>query len=137
MPSVACAAARYCLDDRCVVGAGRYRSPVDELPIVAFAEVAELRAWLEENHATSGGVWVRLAKTASGVRSVSFVDLLDEGLCFGWSESARRAGDAGSYLQRFTPRRTRGTTSDRNRMHVEQLIVEGRMTPAGLAALTP
>jgi uncharacterized protein YdeI (YjbR/CyaY-like superfamily) len=66
---------------------------------------------------------------------VSFEDVLDEGLCFGWSESKRLKGDTDSYLQKFTPRKTKGTTSERNRRHVEQLIKEGRMTKAGLAAL--
>jgi uncharacterized protein YdeI (YjbR/CyaY-like superfamily) len=103
-----------------------------ELPIVEFAERAALRAWLEEGH---GGVWVRLYKKRSGVASIAFEDLLDEGLCFGWSESTRRPYDAASYLQRFTPRARPGTASPRNLRHVERLIEQGLMTPAGLAAL--
>ena len=67
--------------------------------------------------------------------SVTFSDLLDEGLCFGWSESKRRKGEDGFYLQQFTPRKTVGTQSRRNRTRVKQLIKEGRMTKAGLKAL--
>jgi uncharacterized protein YdeI (YjbR/CyaY-like superfamily) len=107
----------------------------DDLPIMSFASASELRKWLHENHATSSGIWVRIDKKNSGVASITFHELLDEGLCFGWSESTRRAGDAKSYLQRFTPRRTKGTKSMRNLERVKRLKAEGRMTPSGLAAL--
>lgn len=110
-------------------------TPQPDLPIMEFRSREVLRAWLDQNHAVSAGIWVRLFKRSSGVDSVSFLDLLDEGLCFGWSESTRRAFDDQSYLQKFTPRRSRGTHSERNRKRVEELIRTGRMTQAGLDAL--
>jgi uncharacterized protein YdeI (YjbR/CyaY-like superfamily) len=64
-----------------------------ELPVLAFRSVDELRAWLIENHETSDGIWLRIYKKHSGTPSVTFEDVLDEGLCFGWSESTRRSGD--------------------------------------------
>ena len=103
--------------------------------ILAFADVAALRQWLEDHHATSPGILVRIYKRGSGIASVSFEDVLDEGLCFGWSESLRLKSDGVSYLQQVTPRKTSGTTSERNRRHAERLIREGRMTAAGLCAL--
>lgn len=105
------------------------------LPILTFATLPELRTWLEANHASSSGLFVRLFKRGSGTPSVTFEEVLEEGLCFGWSESMRLPGDAESYLQKFTPRKTRGTTSERNRRYVERLEKEGRMTDAGRAAL--
>jgi hypothetical protein len=105
-----------------------------ELPIVSFKSAHELRVWLAGNHATSDGIWLRIYKKNSGVESVTFGEVLDEGLCFGWSESKRVRGDEKSYLQRFTPRRTPGTTSVRNKKHIEQLIREKRMMPSGFAA---
>ena len=107
-----------------------------DLPILAFQDVRELRRWLEANHATSAGILVRVYKRSSGIASVTFEDVLDEVLCFGWSESRRLKGDNISYLQQFTPRKTKGTTSERNRRHVERLKQEGRMTAAGLRALS-
>lgn len=107
----------------------------DELPIVRFEHVAALREWLEANYATSDGIFVRIYKKHSGVTSVSFEDVLDEGLCFGWSESTRLKGDDTSYLQKFTPRKTKGTTSERNRHRASRFMEEGRMTRAGLVAL--
>ena len=105
------------------------------LEIVAFEDIAGLRAWLEEVGTSHPGVWVRLQRAKSRKPSVTFHDLLVEGITFGWSESARHAYDNQSYLQRFTPRRTRGTASERNRRLVARLASEGLMTPAGWTAL--
>jgi uncharacterized protein YdeI (YjbR/CyaY-like superfamily) len=104
-----------------------------DLPVVGFADRAALRAWLEQHHADSPGVHVRVPK--GGRSGLTFHDLLDEGLCFGWSESTRLPGDDECYLQRFTPRRRPGTTSARNIAHARRLVEDGLMTPAGLAAL--
>lgn len=106
-----------------------------EFPIQSFTDRALLRKWLEKNHATCPGIYVRIYKKHSGVQSVTFEEVLDEGLCFGWSENKRLPGDEQSYLQRFTPRKGKGTTSKRNVEHARQLIKDGLMTPAGLKVL--
>ncbi|MDQ6794510.1 MAG: hypothetical protein M3067_06785, partial [Chloroflexota bacterium] len=72
--------------------------PSRVLPILTFASGIALRAWLVRNHSTSEGVWVRIYKKDAGVPSVTFEEVLDEGLCFGWSESARSKGGGTSYL---------------------------------------
>jgi uncharacterized protein YdeI (YjbR/CyaY-like superfamily) len=107
----------------------------DDLPVVIFATRRDLRAWLERHHISSPGVWVQLAKAKVPARTVTFMDLLEEGLCFGWSESKRRKGDSNFFLQRFTPRRTPGTASARNKRLAKRLITEGQMTPGGRKAL--
>jgi uncharacterized protein YdeI (YjbR/CyaY-like superfamily) len=48
-------------------------------PVVAFADAAELRAWLEAQPLDSAGAWVRLVKTGFGIPSVTFLELLDAG----------------------------------------------------------
>ncbi len=107
----------------------------DELEVVSFATVGELWSWLGAEHASHPGVWVRLPKAGSDVPSVGFHDLLEAGIAHGWSESTRRAYDSRSYLQRFTPRRSRGTASARNVAIADRLEADGRMTPAGRRAL--
>jgi uncharacterized protein YdeI (YjbR/CyaY-like superfamily) len=107
----------------------------DKFPILAFKSGGELRKWLENNHETSDGIWVQIYKKNSGVPSVTFEEVLDEGLCFGWSESLRHKSDGESYLQRFTPRQVKGTTSKRNMIHVARLIEEKKMLPSGLKSL--
>jgi uncharacterized protein YdeI (YjbR/CyaY-like superfamily) len=106
-----------------------------EIPVLAFESATSLRVWLVLNHAESDGIWLKIFKKSSGVPSVTFEEVLDEGLCFGWSESLRRRGDDQYYLQRFTPQQTKGTTSERNREHIERLIREKKMTPSGLRSL--
>lgn len=108
---------------------------IDDLPILEFETAELLREWLENHHATSKGMWLRIYKKTSGVRSVKFEQVLDEGLCFGWSESNRRKYDDVSYIQKFTPRKTMGTQSPRNLARVKALIEQGRMKPSGLTAL--
>jgi uncharacterized protein YdeI (YjbR/CyaY-like superfamily) len=106
-----------------------------ELPVIAFTDRKKLRIWLMDHHTTSKGVYVRIYKKHSGVESVTFEEVLDEGLCFGWSENKRLPGDKLSYLQRFTPRAGKSTSSARNIAHAKQLVADGLMTDAGLAAL--
>jgi uncharacterized protein YdeI (YjbR/CyaY-like superfamily) len=111
------------------------KKPTRELPVLAFDSATSPRSWLIANHAESDGIWLKIFKKNSGVPSFTFEEVLDEGLCFGWSESLRRRGDNQYYLQRFIPRRTKGTTSERNREHIERLICENPMTPFGLLSL--
>jgi uncharacterized protein YdeI (YjbR/CyaY-like superfamily) len=105
-----------------------------ELPVFAFESAASLKAWLILNHAESDGIWQKIFKKNAGVPTVTYEEALDEGLCFGWSGSLRRMGDDQDYLGRFTPRRPKGTTLERNREHIGRLIREKRMTPSGLLA---
>jgi uncharacterized protein YdeI (YjbR/CyaY-like superfamily) len=108
---------------------------IDTLPVMTFEDENELRTWLAEHHTKSDGIWVRIYSKTSAMQSVTFEELLDEGLCFGWSESKRRKYDQNSYLQQFTPRKTVGTQSKRNLERVQVLIKNDRMTSAGLKAL--
>jgi uncharacterized protein YdeI (YjbR/CyaY-like superfamily) len=110
-------------------------TPPDELPILTFTSANDLRSWLEQHHAQSKGIWLRIFKRSAGMSSVTFEEVLDEGLIFGWSESLRRSYDDVSYLQRFTPRKTAGTQSKRNLGRARALVKAGRMTPSGLKAL--
>lgn len=107
----------------------------DDLPVMEFKKGVDMREWLVKNHSTSMGIWIRVFHKRSGVESVTFEELLDEGLCFGWSESMRRVYDDVSYLQRFTPRKKMGTVSTRNLDRVELLKTKNRMTDAGFLAL--
>lgn len=99
-----------------------------------FAEAADFRAWLEENHDSVDYLWVGYYKKATGKRSVTWEDTVDEALCFGWIDGIRKSRDGESYVVRFTPRKRKSVWSQRNIDLVERLKAEGRMKPAGLAA---
>ncbi len=92
-------------------------------------------AWLDKNHATSSGVWLKLAKTSSGVASVSYAEALEVGLCYGWIDGQTKSHDESSWLQKFTPRGVKSIWSKINREKAEALIKSGHMKPAGLQAV--
>ena len=98
-----------------------------------FATPADLRAWLGQNHATATELWLGIAKKGSGIASVTYAEALDEALCFGWIDGLKKAHDATHFKQRFTPRKGKSLWSRINVSHVERLMSQGRMTPAGLA----
>jgi uncharacterized protein YdeI (YjbR/CyaY-like superfamily) len=104
----------------------------DFLPRLTFRSDAEWEAWLDEHHDQSEGVWIKIAKKASGIESVPYTEVLDIALCFGWIDGRREALDDRHFLQRYAPRRPRSRWSRINRDKAEQLIAEGRMRPAGL-----
>jgi uncharacterized protein YdeI (YjbR/CyaY-like superfamily) len=105
----------------------------DGLPQLRFASPAEWEAWLEANHDSSEGVWLKIAKKGSGKTSVTIAEALDACLCFGWIDSRREALDDDYYLQRYTPRRPRSKWSRINVAKVAELTAAGRMRPAGVA----
>jgi len=103
-----------------------------ELPIIPFASREAWEAWLEEQHAVSQGVWLKIAKKGSGIESVTFAEALDVVLCYGWIDSQADKFDGDYWLQRFTPRKPRSKWSQVNREKVTKLTEAGRMKPAGL-----
>jgi uncharacterized protein YdeI (YjbR/CyaY-like superfamily) len=103
--------------------------------ISAFASPADFREWLENNHATSDGIWLRFFKKSSGRKSINHVEALDQALCFGWIDGQAKPGDERSWLQKFTPRRPKSGWSKLNTAHVERLTRAGRMARAGLEAV--
>lgn len=103
------------------------------LPIVEFSGRAEWARWLEENHASSAGVWLKLAKKGSGVASVSAPEALEVALCYGWIDGQGASLDHVYWLLRYTPRTRRSKWSQKNREAALRLIASGEMRPAGLA----
>jgi uncharacterized protein YdeI (YjbR/CyaY-like superfamily) len=99
---------------------------------VFFSTRREWEAWLRRNHASSDGVWVRFARKASGIKSLTYEEALEVALCYGWIDGQARGMDERYTLQRWTPRRARSVWSKRNRERAERLIAEGKMKPAGL-----
>jgi len=106
-----------------------------DLPVLGFPDQAALEAWLETEAATAPGVYVKLAKKGAGVPSVTYAELVESCLCFGWIDGRSNRLDDSFYLQRITPRRARSVWSQKNVDAVEALILAGRMRPTGLAAV--
>ena len=107
----------------------------DGKPVIAFPSTAKLQEWVAKNHASHTGFWLRIFKKGSQQLTVTYAEALDVALCFGWIDGQKQRGDNESWLQRFTPRGKRSAWSKINTGHVERLTGEGRMKPAGLAAV--
>jgi uncharacterized protein YdeI (YjbR/CyaY-like superfamily) len=101
---------------------------------VFFATADELGAWLEQHHETADELWVGLYKKASGKPSVTWPEVVEQALRFGWIDGVRRGIDEESYANRLTPRRPTSNWSAINVAKVEELKERGLMTPAGLRA---
>ncbi len=108
----------------------------DTLPELILVDAVGWRVWLGVNHAEVPGVWLVLAKkgTTEPTR-LTYEEALEEALCHGWIDGQVNRRDELTYRQRFTPRRARSAWSQRNVEIVERLLAEGRVQPAGLAAV--
>lgn len=107
--------------------------PVDR-PHLDVGSPAELRRWLEANHATAEGAWfVRHRKGSE--RHIPYGEVVEELLCFGWIDGHARPRDDRASLLLITPRRERSRWSKVNRDRVAKLRAEGRLAPAGEQAV--
>jgi uncharacterized protein YdeI (YjbR/CyaY-like superfamily) len=104
-------------------------------PIRVFATQTAWAAWLEKNHHNSHGLWLRLPKKESELRSVTYTEALEEALCYGWIDGQKRGESQQAWLQRFLPRSLKSIWSKINRNKASDLIANGRMKVAGLEAV--
>jgi uncharacterized protein YdeI (YjbR/CyaY-like superfamily) len=102
------------------------------LPIIAFGDAAELERWIEAQPPNSPGVWIKFAKAASGIASVSKSEAIDVALCHGWIDGQLDKYDDHYWLTRFTPRKARSKWSQVNRERATALAEAGRMRAGGL-----
>jgi uncharacterized protein YdeI (YjbR/CyaY-like superfamily) len=106
-----------------------------QLPILLFESTEAWSAWLETHSGGEPGVWLRLAKKAAPINSITYAEALEVALCHGWIDSQKKSYDEASWLQKFTPRGPRSIWSRVNREKVEELTKAGRMKPGGLLAV--
>ncbi len=104
------------------------------MSLLTFASRQKFRAWLQANYATTAELMVRCYKTHASHKGLTYREALDEALCFGWIDGVRRAVDEESFCNRFSPRRPRSKWSAVNVKRATELLAEGRMHPAGVAA---
>ena len=100
--------------------------------ILFFPHQKAWESWLAANHATSTGIWLRLAKKGSPIQSVTYSEALEAALCYGWIDAQKQPESEQAWLQRFTPRRPKSIWSKVNREKAAALIKAARMQPAGL-----
>lgn len=90
------------------------------------------RRWLRKNHDTEKEIWLIHYKKQAGRPCISYDDLVEEALCFGWIDSIVKRIDDKKYARKLTPRKLKSKWSALNKGRVARMISEGRMTQAGL-----
>jgi uncharacterized protein YdeI (YjbR/CyaY-like superfamily) len=116
-------------------GAERERGAKDR-PVLSFATKRAWSEWLAAHHASSAGVWLKIAKKAASSKSVTYAEALESALAWGWIDGQKDKLDGTSWLQRFTPRKARSPWSKINCAKAEALIAAGSMEAPGLAEVT-
>ena len=106
-----------------------------DYPTLSFKSRDAWAAWLDEHHSSSDGIWIKIAKKASGIASITYAQAVEEALCYGWIDGQMKRIDDDFFVQKFTPRRVRSKWSKVNIAKVEDLIASGKMQPAGLAEI--
>ena len=106
----------------------------DEAPVVETSDRATWRAWLEANHATATGVWLVSWRRHHGT-PIDYGGAVEDALCFGWVDSRGEVLDERRARLYFAPRKPTSGWAASNKERVERLIRDGRMAPAGLAAI--
>ncbi len=103
--------------------------------IKPFASAKVWETWLSSNLGVTQGIWIQIAKKATGIATVTHDEALDVALCYGWIDGQRKSLDESYFLQKFTPRRARSLWSKRNITKVTALTESGRMQPGGYAEI--
>jgi uncharacterized protein YdeI (YjbR/CyaY-like superfamily) len=110
-------------------------TPPDDFPVLSFPDQAAFEEWLEAEHQTSPGIYVRVAKKGAPFPSMAQAEMIESLLCFGWIDGRVNRYDEHSFLTRVTPRRAKSIWSQKNVAWVAELIAAGRMRPAGMSAV--
>jgi uncharacterized protein YdeI (YjbR/CyaY-like superfamily) len=100
--------------------------------ILSFETPDVFEKWLAKHHNKVNGILLRFFKKESGRKSISYKEAVDEALCYGWIDGRSNKFDDESWIQKFTPRRTKSIWSKRNIENVERLTTLAKMKPAGL-----
>ena len=95
----------------------------------------EWRQWLLEHHAITKEIWLIKYTERSSQPGISYLQAVEEALCFGWIDGIEKKLDAERFAQRFTPRSPRSNWTELNKERARRLIANGKMTNAGLAVL--
>lgn len=100
-----------------------------------FENRSQWRGWLVDNHNNLDSIWVKYYRVSAQEPSMTWEEAVQEALCFGWIDGRKKTLNNKSYIQLFSKRKAKSTWSRINKVSVENLIVSGQMTEAGLAVI--
>ncbi|AXG70523.1 bacteriocin-protection, YdeI or OmpD-Associated [Kordia sp. SMS9] len=96
-----------------------------------FKNDTEWRAWLEEHHDTSSGVYLIFYKVSSATESMRWEEAVKVALCFGWIDSTVKKLDEERRRQYFCPRNPKSVWSKLNKSYIVELIAAEKMHESG------
>jgi uncharacterized protein YdeI (YjbR/CyaY-like superfamily) len=102
--------------------------------VLVFETPEELRAWFGANHETATEAFIGYYRRGVDKPSTTWVQAVEEALCFGWIDGITFRVDDEVTANRFTPRRPTSNWSAVNIAKVAELRAAGRMRPAGIRA---
>jgi uncharacterized protein YdeI (YjbR/CyaY-like superfamily) len=99
--------------------------------VLFFKTQAELRKWFQKNHLKEDEAWIGFYNKKSVKEGITWAQLVDEELCFGWIDGIRKKIDEESYCNRITPRRKRSNWSNVNIKRIQELMDAGLVCEQG------
>lgn len=93
------------------------------------------RKWLAKNHDKASEIWLVYYRKETRKPRISYDDAVLEAIAFGWIDSTVKRMDDERFAQRFSPRKPTSVLSQMNKERIRELIKNGQMTTAGLAAI--
>ena len=103
------------------------------LEVILFETKKQWLNWIKRNHGQTEGIWIKFAKKGSGFSSITYEQAREGAIVYGWIDGLLNSLSDDFYLRKFTPRRPKSSWSKINREIAEQLILENRIAPTGLA----
>ena len=88
---------------------------------------SEWRNWLKKNSKSEKEIWLIFQNKSSNKRSISYVDAVEEALCFGWIDSIVKKIKKDSRVQRFTPRNPKSPYSQLNQERLKRLLKQKKV----------
>lgn len=113
----------------------RVKTRLDGLARVQVSSRSEWRQWLAGNHARQTSIWLVTYKKSSGKATLSYGDIVEEALCFGWVDSLPRKLDDERTMLLISPRKAKSAWSKINKERVAKLLHAGLVAPPGLAKI--
>ena len=101
---------------------------------IFFRSASAFRRWLDKHHDAAAELWVGFYKKHTAKRGITYVEAVDQALCYGWIDGIKKRVDDEAYMHRFSPRTTKSVWSHINTRRAEELQRLGQMMPPGLAA---
>lgn len=107
------------------------KNKMPELEKIFIENLVQLRDWLQENYSQKDSVWLVKWKKEFTNTYLSYDDIVDELMCYGWVDSLPKKLDHKRTMLRISPRNPKSNWSKVNKERVDRLIKEDRMQPAG------